>query len=72
MLDKEYIELIKNGKKLENGLIRLIIPCDPLAISSHNESLQDYLKRNGYKLINLQYHDKVRKLLGYVKRRDFK
>ena len=68
MDDKFYIDLIENGKKLENEVIRIIIPCNPLAIRDHNDSLQKFLKRNNYKLINLQYHDSVRKLLGYIKK----
>ena len=63
-----YKDLIENGIKLDNGTIRIIIPCSPLAIKYHNDGLREFLNNNiGYKLINLQYHNRVRKLIGYVK-----
>lgn len=72
MDNSTYLKLIKEGKKLENGVIRIVIPCSPLAISSHNESLHKFIKQSEYKLINLQYIDRFKKLIGYVKRRDLK
>ena len=72
MHNKYYLDLIENGKKLKNGVIRIIIPCSPLEIKSYDESLYKFIKQSEYKLINLQYHDRFKKLIGYVKRRDLK
>ena len=70
MDNKFYLDLIEKGKILNNGVIRFVIPCKPLAIQSHNDSLYEFIKQNDYKLINLIYFDRFKKLIGYVKRRE--